>query len=119
MKRTPEIAAKVVRILFCKCCNSSENYNSVRLEKAKLKLLAGLTKLDNEYLAALKKSLFDNNILLYDFGKYYVFADIPQLGNAPKIPQELFNKLLPIHQEIEFHEESGCHWSVNHPVWKN
>lgn len=119
MERTPEILAKVLRILFCKCCNSSESYNSIRLEKSKLKLLAGLPKLDKDYMDALRQSLYENSMYLYVFSRFYVIVDIPQLSNAPKIPQNLFNKLLPNHQEIEFSDEKGCLWSVNHPVWDN
>lgn len=119
MKRTPEVLAKVTRLLFCKCCNSSKSYNSVRLEKAMLKLLAGSPKLDKDYMDALRQSMYENNMYIFDFKKFYVVVDIPQLSNAPKIPQELFLKLMPSLQEIEFNEESGCHWSVNHPVWKN
>ncbi len=119
MERTPEILAKVIRILFCKCCNSSDSFNSVRLEKAKLKLLAGLPKLDKDYMDALRQSLHENSMYLFAFNKFYVVVDIPQLSNAPKIPQDLLIKLLPSNQEIEFSDEKGCLWSVNHPVWKD
>jgi len=118
--RTPDVLAKVLRILFCKSCNSAENYLSARIEKTEMKSLAGLKKFSGDYINDLRLAMQENYMNLYVFKECFVVVDMYQLlGYSPKIQQDLLHKVAPSDQEIEFNDKAGCNWQVDHPVWEN
>lgn len=120
MKRTPEMLAKVIRLMFCKSCHGSKiGSPSYRFDRSVLRALSGQPKLDRKYLLEFHKYLMEYSLVLLLNGKNFVITDFHQLSNYPSIPKELIEKVLPGETEIDFMNDDGCGWSFDNPVWDN
>lgn len=97
MKRSPELLAKVMRLIHMKVIHYSDNENdnyhyhsSFRIDRSALRFLSGQIRLDHMYMLDLERSLRENGLMLLKFNKFFVVSDLNVLFDSPLVPLELY-----------------------------